>query len=356
MVLPYFGPGGAEKMVSAYVCGLDRQRFDTEVFCVYGQPQGNAMEKSLQDNGIVIHHIGKKKGFSVSAIWKLFRELDQFRPDVIHTHQYACVYAALWPMIRHKPFLHTFHTLPKIENKRLVRRLLTKFLVGLNVMAPVAISKTNRQLVADYYGLDVTAVPLVHNPVDVRRFANGKRVDDGLFRYITVGRFSKEKNQQLMYRAFAEFLSRGHDASLLMLGTGAEESNLKELAKELGIDDQIEYAGYVNNVEDYLKKADIFLLSSDYEAQPLCVLEAMAAGKPVISTDVGGISDIVTDNGILVPADDVGAMAQAMEKLYLDDSLRGEMSVRAAFNAAEYDIANTVSGYSELYRRYANKE
>lgn len=352
VVLPYFGPGGAEKMVSALVCGLDPQQFDTEVFCVYGKPLGNAMEQAVRNHGVSIRYIGKEKGFSPSAIWKLFRELDRFYPDVIHTHQYACVYAALWPVIRRKAFLHTFHTLPEIENSRLLRRLLTKILVGCNKMTPVAISKTNRQLVADYYELDISSVPLVHNPVDIQRFAAGTRVDDGVFRFITVGRFSKEKNQQMMYRAFASFLSKGYDARLLMLGTGAEEDNLKMLANDLGINDRVDYAGYVDNVEDYLRSADVFLLSSHYEAQPLSVLEAMAAGKPVISTDVGGVSDIVTDNGILVPADDVEAMSQAMEKLYLDNALRREMSDWAIFRAAEFDISNTVAKYSEIYCRF----
>ena len=205
---------------------------------------------------------------------------------------------------------------------------------------------------ADYYELDISSVPLVHNPVDIQRFAAGTRVDDGVFRFITVGRFSKEKNQQMMYRAFASFLSKGYDARLLMLGTGAEEDNLKMLANDLGINDRVDYAGYVDNVEDYLRSADVFLLSSHYEAQPLSVLEAMAAGKPVISTDVGGVSDIVTDNGILVPADDVEAMSQAMEMLYLDNALRREMSDWAIFRAAEFDISNTVAKYSEIYCRF----
>lgn len=356
VVLPYFGPGGAEKMVSALACSLSNQQFDTEVFCVYGQPLGNAMERALQDHGIMIHYIGKRRGISLSAIWKLFRELDHFQPDVIHTHQYACVYAALWPLIRRKPMLHTFHTLPEIENIRPVRRHLTKFLVRWNVMIPVAISKTNRKLVADYYGLDANSVPMVYNPVDIRRFSAGKRVDDGIFRFITVGRFSVEKNQQMMYRAFAAFLSKGCDGRLLMLGKGQEETSLKTLASELGITERIDYAGYVDNVEDYLKNADVFLLSSNYEAQPLCVLEAMAAGKPVISTDVGGVRDLVTDNGILVPVKDVEAMAQAMEKLYLDDTLREKMSQRAVFYSTEYDISNAAAGYAALYRRYANKK
>ena len=353
IVLPYFGAGGAEKMVFRLAAGMDQTRYHIEVFCVYGQPQNNSMEAILAEKGIKLHHIGKKLGFSVKAVLKLFQSLDQFAPDVIHTHMYACVYAALWPKVRRTPFLHTFHTLPEVENTRFVRRVLTKFLVSRRIMTPVAISESNRRMVADYYHVPMERVPVVHNPVDVKRFASGVKDSDGVFRFITAGRFSPEKNHQMMYRAFAAFLERGHNARLLMLGRGEEEASLKALAEELGISSRIDYAGYVENVEDYLKSADVFLLSSHYEAQPLCVLEAMAAGLPVISTDVGGVIDIVTDNGILIESDDADAMAEAMERLYLDGSLRGSMSGRSARNAGAFDVSTTVAGYSELYRRLA---
>ena len=350
IVLPYFGPGGAEKTVFQLALGLDRSQFDIRVFCVYGGPQGNFMEQALQDSGVAIHYIGKKKGFSASAVWKLFLALDEFAPDVIHTHQYACMYASLWPVVRRKPFLHTLHTLPEVENRRFLRRTLTKNLVHLGIMQPVAISKSNRALVASFYGQPLEKVPLVHNPVELKRFATGVKNDDGIFRFITVGRFSPEKNQQMMYRAFAAFLERGYDARLLMLGMGPEEANLKALAEELDISSRIDYAGYVPNVEDYLKMAKVFLLSSHYEAQPLCVLEAMAAGLPVISTDVGGVRDIVTDNGILLQDSDTRAMTEAMERLWLDEELRSTMGARSMSHAAAFDVSNTVAGYSALYR------
>lgn len=356
IVLPYFGAGGAEKMVFQLVAGMDQSKIHTEVFCVYGKPLGNAMERTLKDKGITIHYIGKELGFSFSAIFRLFKKLDRFSPDVIHTHLSSCMYAALWPLIRKKPILHTIHTVPEMENRQLPRRLLTKFLVKHKRMIPVAISKSNQRMVADYYAISLDRVPMIQNPVDVGKFAAGKPVKDGVFRFITVGRFSKEKNQQLMYRAFAAFLNRGHEARLLMLGKGEEEASLKALSKELGIADKIDYPGHVDNVEDYLKTADVFLLSSCYEAQPLCVLEAMAAGLPVISTDVGGVCDIVTDNGILVPADGTGAMADAMEKLYLDESVRKQMSQSAVKNVASFDVTNTVRGYSELYHQITDKK
>jgi len=352
IVLPYFGTGGAEKMVSQLAAAMDPDAFETEVFCIYGGPQGNHMEQALQDRGVPIHYIGKKLGFSVRAIFRLFQKLDTFGPDVVHTHLYACMYAFLWPLLRRKVFLHTFHTLPEVENRRLSRRLLTRCLVRGKKMIPVAISKGIRGMVADYYGIPAERVELVQNPVDVRRFASGRRKDDGVFRFITVGRLSPVKNQQMIIRAFAEFLEHGLDGRLLVLGKGSEEASLKALAEERRISDRIDYAGYVDNVEDYLKTADVFLLSSHYEAQPLSILEAMAAGLPVISTDVGGIRDIVTDNGILVPPDDVQAMAQAMVQLRTDELLRQELAGRAAANAQAYDLSHTVAGYSELYRRY----
>lgn len=350
IVLPYFGPGGAEKMVSQLACGLDPRRFQTEVFCIYGQPQGNHLEQALRERDIPIHFIGKKKGPSVSAFVKLYRALDCFKPDVVHTHQYACVYAAPWPVLHRRPFLHTFHTLPEVENRRISRRILTKCLVAGQKLIPVAISKCNQQMVADFYRISPENVAVVSNPVDVRRFSTGCNKTDKPFRFITAGRFSPEKNQQMMFRAFAEFLKKGHDAKLIMLGRGEEEKNLKELALELGISEKVEYAGYVEDVEKYLASAHVFLLSSRYEAQPLSVLEAMAAGLPVISTDVGGVRDIVTDNGILVPADDVQAMARAMDRLYTEPAVYREMASCAIKNAAAYDVEHTVAGYEELYR------
>ena len=144
----------------------------------------------------------------------------------------------------------------------------------------------------------------------------------------------------------------GDGAQLLVLGKGEEEANLKALAEELGIRSRVEFVGYVSNVEDYLLGSDVFLLSSQYEAQPLSILEAMAAGLPVIATDVGSVSDLVDGNGILIPANDAEVMAQAMEQLYLQPRLREEMTARATEMVQRYDLSNTVAGYARLYCDY----
>lgn len=355
IVLPYFGAGGADKMVAQLAAGMDLEKYTVEVFCVYGVPLKNHLEQMVQDNGVRIHFIKKKRGFSLSAMYRLFRELNTFDPDVIHTHLYACLYTFPWPLLRRKPFLHTFHLPPELENRRFLRRVISRALIGMKVMSPVAISHQNQKFLSLYFRLPEAEIPVVYNPVELTKFDNLNSRTNEDFTFITAGRLSAQKNQKLMLRAFAEFLGKGHDARLVILGKGEEEENLRKQAEELGIASRIDFAGFVVNVEDYLTNADVFLLSSDYEALPLALLEAMAAGLPIISTDVGGVRDIVTDNGILIPAGDTAAMVQAMEELYLKRHVLNQMSDASQKNVRAYDVSNTVSGYSELYRRYANR-
>ncbi len=356
IVLPYFGTGGAEKMAAQLAAGMDSDAYTVEVFCVYGDPLGNHLEKMIQDRGIRIHFIGKKKGFSLSAMGRLYQALETFHPDVVHTHLYACLYAFPWPLFHGKPFLHTFHLPPELENRRFLRRIISRLLIRIGMMRPVAISHQNQALLAGYYGLARSGIPVVYNPVELAKFEHPKARTAEDFTFITAGRFSAQKNQKMMLRAFAAFLEKGCEARLVMLGRGEEEENLKSLADELGISDRVEYAGFVANVEDYLANADVFLLSSDYEALPLALLEAMAAGLPIVSTDVGGVRDIVTDNGILITAGDLEGMVQAMEVLYRNADTRISMEAASRRNVLAYDVSNTVSGYSELYCRISDKK
>ena len=356
IILPYFGVGGAEKMVSQFVAGIDQSKVHAEVFCVYGEPMENQLERDLQNKGIEIHFIRKKLGFSISAVRRLFRELDRFAPDVIHTHLNACVYSAPWAILRRKPFLHTFHLPPVLENNRFLRRVISKSLIGLKVMSPVAISHQNQIFISQYFGLPKSEIPVVYNPVELSKFENPKPRTNTAFTFITAGILSAQKNQKMMLRAFAAFLEKGYEARLVILGKGEEEENLRMLAEELKISDCIDFAGFVVNVEDYLTNADVFLLSSDYEALPLALLEAMAAGLPIVSTDVGGVRDIVTDNGVLIAAGDMNALVQAMEELYLNKDVRETMAKASKNNVCAYDVSNTSAGYSELYQRFANKK
>ena len=109
-------------------------------------------------------------------------------------------------------------------------RLLSKMSYGMKVMSPVAISHQNQKFLAKYYDLNQAEIPVVYNPVELSKFDDPKPRTNSEFTFISAGRFSAQKNQKLMLRAFAAFLQRGHDANLVLLGKGEEEENLRALA------------------------------------------------------------------------------------------------------------------------------
>ncbi len=350
VVLPYFGLGGAETMVARLVSHLPAA--DTAVFCVYGGPQGNHLERLVLDHGVNITYLGKGLGPSPAAAVRLGKALTNFGPQVVHSHLSACMYAAPWCLLHGVPLVHTVHSVPRVENRRWLRRRVTGYLFRSGRGLPVATSETNRSLVADYYGLAPEAVPVVYNPACPETPRRARRDEDGPVSVITVGRLSAEKNQALLLRAFAQ-AAQTVPAALTLVGDGPEAPALRALAAELGLTDRVRFAGQRRDVAALLSEADLFVLSSDYEGLPLALLEAMGAGLPILSTAVGGIPDVVTDNGLLTPPGDRDALANAMARLLEDPALRQRMGRRSLDRAAAFAPGSIAAQYGAIYRRCA---
>lgn len=342
-------------MVAQLVTSLDPAVIEAEAFCIYGKPQGNHLEQMLAEKNIKIHYIGKGAGFSAKAVWQLGHALRAFEPDVVHSHLYACVYAAPWILGNKRKMIHTVHSAPEIENRRPLRKWITTLLVKCGKMIPVAISPKNQEKVAAFYNIAKEKVPVINNPVVLERFYRCKERQTDECVFITVGRLTPLKNQEMMIKAFAKVQETDRPAKLVLVGSGESEAALRELVDRLNLNEKVCFAGYVQDVERYLAEADVFVLSSNYEGLPMSILEAMAAELPVISTDVGGISDIVTDNGILIPVGDTDALRAAMLQLMEDPELRSHMSQRAKAYAAQYDMDMIADQYATVYQRYGCK-
>lgn len=352
VVLPYFSSGGAENMVAHLVSHLDLDKVNVQVFCIFGNPQGNHLEEEVRSHGVDIIYIGKGLGFSPLAAIKLYKALNKFGPDVIHTHLMACMYSAPWVILHKNKMLHTIHSVPKAENNYRIRKIVTTFLYKTGKAVPIAISSENQRLIAEYYGIKMDSIEVVSNPVITEKFYHN-HYDSENITLITVGRLSKEKNQGLLIQVLAELVKEFPQIKLKIVGDGKEREVLQKKAIDLDLQSNIEFIGNVPDVENYLCDADIFVLSSLYEGVPLSILEAMAAGLPVVSTDVGGIKDVVTDNGILVRSEDVNAMKEAILKLIRDQTLRKKYRERSLTNVKKYDIANISKQYTALYQKYS---
>lgn len=351
IVLPDLSFGGAQVMVSRLASHLDLEAVDAEVICIFGEARNNDLEKTIKDHGVPIHYIGKGKGFSASAAARLFRELDRFAPDIVHTHLSACVYCAPWVIFRNRKMLHTVHNMPAHELIR-PKRVLMRMMYASGYAVPVAISKEIRTLTNQFYKLKEEP-ELIYNPVDVGRFAStGKRKEEP-FTVLNVGRLSVQKNQQLLVRAFSQVYEKNGNARLLILGDGPLRKDLQDLIEQEGLTECVSLEGNVTNTEEYYAKANVFALSSAYEGLPLAVLEAMASSLPIVSTDVGGVKDLVTDNGVLVQEGDCERLARALICMMEHPMRREIMGARSYEAVQKYDSAEIANKYSELYGKYS---
>lgn len=350
IVLPYFGSGGAENMVSRLASNLNLNEVDAEVIAVYGNPQNNRLEREVIEHGVPIRYMHKGLGFSFKAMLNVYKELNRFSPDVVHTHLSGCIYSSLWILTHTKKMLHTIHNMPLHEFGK-AKRTVMSILYVTGKAIPVAISDEILHLIGNTYKTKYDA-ELIYNPVDIKRFSQVKKVPHEEFVIVNVGRLEPQKNHKMLVDAFECAHRRIPNMRLKILGDGPLRSDLQNYINLKELNQWITLDGRVENVEDYLAGADLFALSSDYEGLPLSILEAMAAGLPIVTTNVGGVSDIVTDNGKLVEKGNVDAFAAAIQQLVVNRELRDIYAENSAKNVLKYDSTIIASEYMELYKKY----
>jgi N-acetyl-alpha-D-glucosaminyl L-malate synthase BshA len=203
-------------------------------------------------------------------------------------------------------------------------------------------------------------IEVIVNFVDVSRFTrkpidafkkviapNGERI------LLHASNFRKIKRVQDVVKIFAA-VNKEIPSKLLFIGDGPERSTAEDLARELGVDDEIRFVGKQEQMEDILAIGDLFLLTSEYESFGLAALEAMAAGVPVVSTNAGGLSEINEHGitGFMSNVGDVEGMSmQALQILKDDDTLK-RFKENAAAHAKLFDMQNIIPLYEKLYEKF----
>ncbi len=166
---------------------------------------------------------------------------------------------------------------------------------------------------------------------------------------LAVGKLTPQKDYDTLLRAFARVREK-HPVRLVILGEGQEEGRLRSLAAELGIAEQVQLPGHVDNPYAYMRQASMFVLSSAWEGCPNVLLEALACGSPVVSTDCpSGPKEILANGkyGKLVPVRDEAALASAMEAVLDGDAIR----YSPATALGDYTIERVADRYLEVFER-----
>jgi len=210
------------------------------------------------------------------------------------------------------------------------------------------------------YGVDVP-IEVVPNGVDIRPFLEttepierhtlGFQPEDVILAF--VGRLGPEKNVAFLLRSFAGTAQAYDHVRLMLIGDGPEKDNLEDRVRRSGIESRVHFTGFVpyELMPRYMAVADAFVTASVTEVHPLTVIEAMAAGLPVLGVDSPGVGDIVQDGltGFLVPEDDLAAFTAKMVRLVVDHENRRQMSAQSREAANSFAIELTTQMLFERY-------
>jgi|Deesub1362A_J573_1020465.scaffolds.fasta_scaffold00005_387 glycosyltransferase involved in cell wall biosynthesis len=280
-----------------------------------------------------------------------FRHLNKLRPDVVHSHSadlgfFISIPARFYGV----PVVNTCHGVSfPYPQYSYFKRLAEKFFLKYGGFSRII--SVDKSSLAHFRDAGIDNVVYIPNGVDVEEF-QGERKRGERFRFLFVGRLEKQKGLRYLVEAVSRL--RGHDFEVLIVGEGSQEKNLRKLVEELGVKKRIRFTGEKQGkelVELYLS-SDAFILPSTWEGLPLTVLEAWAAGLPVIATSVGGIKSICVDheNSLVVePRDSVG-LAKAMEELIEDNTLRDKLATNARKKVVGFSWEEISKRILEVYR------
>ncbi|MBS0386447.1 MAG: glycosyltransferase [Proteobacteria bacterium] len=228
----------------------------------------------------------------------------------------------------------------------------------------IAVSEGVAESLRDHFGVPAGRIETIPNPVDIEsidaRGGEQPEIDVGAPFVLAVGRLIEPKNFALLIRAFA---TSGMDGKLVIAGEGAERASLQRTAQACGIADRVVLPGFVTNPYALMRRARAFVLSSNVEGFPNALVEAMAAGAPVIATNCpSGPSEILAEapresiaglafakHGVLTPMGDLEAMAEALHAMR-DDPLRETYAERARSRAYDFAAAAATARYWNVIR------
>ncbi len=347
---------GVSRLFSWWFPRYDRDRFEVSL-C--GLKHEEPASLWLREQGIPVVHLGRGR-FDPRIATDIAVLARKLGARILHVHGYAAAdFGRLAARLaRARLVLHEHFADPRMPRYQGVAdRLLAPW-----TDAAIAVSRSTREFLVKERHVPAGRIRLIWNGAPLEEFAPISRDRAGRVRgelgiaedalvVGTVGRLNAQKGHRFLVAAVARLVPRVPRLRLLIAGDGDLAGELRRQAVELGVADRVVFAGHRTDVPDLLGAIDVFCLSSLYEGTPLALFEAMAAGKPIVSTAVDGCREVLEEDatGLLVPAGDETALAGALERVLLAPSLRQDLARRAREASRRYDVSACVDAMQQLY-------
>lgn len=354
-IIHLFAPGpigGAEKVVSSGINELCRHDSEVElwILCEERNPVWAQDFQALLSPTVKTRHFMSRAPLDRRLIKELKLSLKAHQ-GVLHSHAFKAAFYAFAACHNNISHVHTHHGATAHTLKvRLYERL--ELFIMKRAQQVHAVSRPMEQRLR-HQGL--TRVALVENPLVLTDLSShvGSPAKN---QFLYVGRLSQEKGVDVLLRAL-EKVQKTMPCSLKIIGDGAQRIELEALAQNLALKN-VEFLGFQNRVQDYLRAADALVMPSRREGLPLTLIESLCSGLPVIASKVGGIPDFVEHgkNGLLSPPEDVDALARNLERFLKDAGpLTQEVSSGVEELKQRFSIEQWAKSTMSYYQRVLNQ-
>jgi glycosyltransferase involved in cell wall biosynthesis len=350
-------PGGAERFATTLAVRLDRSRFEPLVCVSRTMTQPSPLVDDLRSAGVPILTLTRTSWRSLLAWRPLLALLRREQVDILHSHMFGSnVWGAPIATLGRVPVFVAHEQGFTFDGARL-RPFLDRQLIARAADAVIVVSQEDERTMIEVGGIPPEKLRLVRNGIaaptpsgnDVRSEL-GIPPDAPVVGAIAVLR--PEKALDVLVSAASLLAAELPGLRVLIAGGGPDEGRLRALVRELGLEETVLLLGLRRDVADVLAAVDVVALTSDREGTPLALMEAMAAAKPIVATNVGGIPDLVEDgvHGLLVPPRDPSALADALGRLLGDALLRDALGRNGQERQRqEFDVGVAVKRVEAIY-------
>jgi len=349
--------GGAESVVANLVKSLDSRRYR---ILLGVSLDAQWLLNTLRHQLVEVRHFHRRRVYDVRFLTDICSTIRRDGVDLIHSHMFTMnFYGTLAGAVTRRPVIITVHD--RIYDLQKLKRIWAYRIIGRLASRTVAVSDDILNLLSTHIRLPRRKVELIYNGIDTTRFraamdprAAKQRLGIPAEALVigTVGLFHAVKGHAYLLKATSHLLSRFSDCYLVLVGDGPMRAELKRLGESLGISKRVIFTGMSDEVPMALSAMDVYAVVSTSEGLSMALLEAMAMGRPVVATNVGGNGEIIVDgeNGLLVPPGDSNLLAEKLQSLLQDRELRQSIGENARRIVLErFSVERMAQSHEELY-------
>jgi len=324
--------GGAERVVSILASGLAKRGYEVHLV-IYGSSNSDYELNSK----VILHVLGKNNCQNMikqklSRVYYIREIINEIQPDIIIPFLGGIVDATfLASRFKKCRFISTIRNNPEVQPANKIYRYWRNY-INFRSNAVFVQNKIQKEYYFKFMHKKIFVLP---NPISKFFFDNKKSGNNQIKNIVSVGRLTEQKNHLMLFKAFSEVIKKYPYLKLRIYGEGKLKEFLEQKINEMSLTGNVFLCGRVNNIFPELQKADLFVMSSDYEGMPNALMEAIAMGIPCISTDCPtGPADLIIDKetGYLVPVGEYGLLSNAIMDAVKNPKYANEMAIKAREN------------------------